>query len=109
MEELAAYDPGHLIVGILGGAKGSTRDTFELIAQAEKYGARIALFGRKIAQAESPLTLVRFMRRVVEGEVVPDEAVKAYHAELTAAGISPARKLADDRRITEPALKPAAR
>ncbi|HZP21672.1 MAG TPA: hypothetical protein VFB16_15875, partial [Bauldia sp.] len=31
MEELSAYDPGHLVVGILGGAKGTTRDTFELI------------------------------------------------------------------------------
>ena len=30
MEELASYDPGHLIVGILGGAAGTTRDTFEL-------------------------------------------------------------------------------
>ena len=30
MEELAAYDPGHLIPGILGGSRGTTRDTFEL-------------------------------------------------------------------------------
>jgi len=106
IDELAGYDPGHLIVGILGGAKGTTRDTFELIAQAEKYGARVALFGRKIAQAESPLSLVRFMRRVVEKEVGPEEAVKAYHADLAAAGLRPARSLAEDRKITEAALRP---
>ena len=36
-------------------ASGTTRDCFELIHQAEKYGARVALFGRKINLAESPL------------------------------------------------------
>ncbi len=53
MEELASYDPTHLIVGILGGAAGTARDTFELLSQAEKYGARVALFGRKIHRAEA--------------------------------------------------------
>ncbi|MBT5486565.1 MAG: hypothetical protein HOK56_05220, partial [Deltaproteobacteria bacterium] len=48
MEELCQYDPGNLIVGVLGGGIGTTRDTFELIRQSEKYGARVALFGRKI-------------------------------------------------------------
>ena len=46
MQELAQYDPENLIVGILGGAKGTSRDTFELIHQAEQAGARVALFGR---------------------------------------------------------------
>ena len=36
-------------------AAGTTRDTFELLAQGVKYGARVALFGRKIGLAESPL------------------------------------------------------
>ena len=58
MEELASYDPGHLIVGILGGAAGTARDTFELLSQAENYGARVALFGRKIHLAESPIDIV---------------------------------------------------
>ena len=71
MEELAGYDPERLIVGILGGAKGTTRDTFELIFQAEKYGARVALFGRKINLAEDPHALVRYMRAVVEKEIGP--------------------------------------
>ena len=89
MEELSAYDPGQLIVGILGGAKGTTRDTFELIAQAERHGARVALFGRKINLAEEPLEIVRYMRAVVEGEMKPEEAVKAYHAGLKTRKIKP--------------------
>lgn len=108
MEELASFDPGHLIVGILGGAKGTTRDTFELIGQAEKYGARVALFGRKILQAESPIALVRMMRRVVENDIGPAEAVKAYHGELQANDIKSARALNDDSEITEEALKATA-
>ena len=34
-------------------------------SQAEKYGARVALFGRKIHLAESPIEIVRMMREVV--------------------------------------------
>jgi DhnA family fructose-bisphosphate aldolase class Ia len=105
MEELASYDPGRLIVGILGGAKGTTRDTFELIAKAEKYGARVALFGRKINLAETPVGLVRMMRAVVEREIGPEEAVKAYHDGLQKAGIKPTLALARDREITDPVLK----
>ena len=107
MEELASFDPGHLIIGILGGAKGTTRDTFELIGQAEKYGARVALFGRKILQAEDPIALVRMMRRVVEGDIDAAEAVRAYHGELEAKGVKSARSLADDSEVTEEALKAA--
>ena len=105
MEELSAYDPGHLIVGILGGSKGTTRDTFELLAQAERHGARVALFGRKINLAEEPLEIVRYMRAVVEGEMKPEEAVKAYHAGLKTRKIKPTLDLAEDRQITEAALK----
>ena len=107
MEELASYDPGHLIVGILGGAKGTTRDTFELLAQAERYGARVALFGRKINLAEDPLAIVGYMRAVVEGELRPDEAVKAYHDGLKKRKVKPVIELSEDRQITEDALKAA--
>jgi DhnA family fructose-bisphosphate aldolase class Ia len=105
MEELASYDPGRLIVGILGGSKGTTRDTFELISQAEHYGARVALFGRKIYLAENPLAIVRYMRAVVERAIDPEEAVKAYHDEIKKAGLKPTLPLAKDRVITEAALK----
>ncbi len=105
MEDLAAYDPSRLIVGILGGAKGTTRDTFELVAQAERHGARVALFGRKINLAEAPVPLVAMMRRVVERDVKPAEAVRAYHAELARLNIAPTLSLDDDLAVTDPVLK----
>ena len=108
MEELASYDPGNPIVGILGGAAGTTRDTFELLGQAERYGARVALFGRKIHLAESPLEIVALMRQIVARTVTPEEGVKAYHGALQKQGIKPVRALADDLQITEQELKLAA-
>jgi hypothetical protein len=105
MDELASYDPGKLIVGILGGAKGTTRDTFELVSKAERHGARVALFGRKIYRAEAPLDLVRLMRAVVERELGPEEAVRAYHDGLARAGIKPMLPLSRDRKITDPVLE----
>ncbi len=105
MEELASYDPGHLIVGILGGSAGTARDTFELLSQAERHGARVALFGRKIHLAESPIDIVTLMRRVVARDVTPEEAVKAYHDALAKKGIKPTRALGDDNQITEETLK----
>src|SRR6185369_2376268 len=63
MEELVRYD-AHLVVGILGGSAGTTRDAFQLLHDAKKYGARVALFGRKINQAENQLEFVRFLRHV---------------------------------------------
>lgn len=104
-EELAAYDPERLIVGILGGASGTTRDTFELVSQAEKAGARVALFGRKINLSQSPIDLVRLMRAVVARELRPDEAVRAYHGLLQNKGIQAAVTLADDLEISETILK----
>ena len=104
LEELASFDPS-VVVGVLGGGAGTTRDTFELLSQAERYGARVALFGRKINLAESPLAIVALMRQVAEGSVAPAEAVKAYHGELAKQGIRPTRELEDDSRVTEAALR----
>jgi hypothetical protein len=95
MEELVTYDP-HLIVGVLGGSAGTTLDAFKLIAEAQKYGARIALFGRKINNAECQLAFVQFLRLIVEGAVAPEEAVRAYHAVLEQLGIRPNRPLDED-------------
>lgn len=108
MEELASFDPANLIVGILGGSAGTTRDTFELVAQAERFGARVALFGRKIYFAEDSVEIVRSMRRVVQGELSPHEAVKAYHDHLRKAGLRPLRTLSEDNEITDASLKPEA-
>lgn len=104
MEEICRYDPGHLVVGVLGGGAGTTRDTLELVRQSEKHGARVALFGRKILFSEDPEQTVRMMRAVVEGELGTKEAVKAFHAHLTARGIAPKRSLEDDLEVTERAL-----
>jgi hypothetical protein len=106
LEELASFDPG-LVVGVLGGGAGTTRDCFELLHQAEKYGARVALFGRKINLAESPLDIVRLMRAVADGALAPLEAVKAYHGELQKQGKKPTRDLALDSAITESVLEQA--
>lgn len=106
-EELASYDPGNLIVGILGGASSTTRDTLEMVGQAERYGARVALFGRKIFFAEDSVGIVRAMRRVIEDGISSEEATRAYHDELGKAGIRPKKSLADDIEITDPSLKTA--
>ena len=107
LEELVTYDP-QLVVGVLGGGAGTNRDTFELLHQAEKYGARVALFGRKINLAESQLDIVHFMRLVADGKMMPLEAVRAYHAVLKEKGITAVRSIEDDSVITETVLKEAA-
>lgn len=98
MEELVTFDP-HLVVGILGGSAGTTYDAFKLISEAQKYGARVALFGRKINNAECQLAFVQFLRLIVEGEISPEEAVRAYHGVLEQLGIKPQRKLDDDLQL----------
>ncbi len=98
MEELVAYDP-HLVVGILGGSSGTTYDAFKLLAEAQKYGARAALFGRKINHAECQLAFVEFLRLIADRLISPEEAVKAYHGVLAKLKIKPWRSLADDQRL----------
>ena len=99
LEELAAYDP-KLVVGILGGSSGTTLDAFQLIHDARKHGARVALFGRKINLSESPLAFIELLRRVVDGEVTPVEGVKVYHSILQKTGIRPQRPLQQDLQLT---------
>lgn len=104
LEELASHDPS-IVVGILGGSAGTARDTFELLTQGERSGARVALFGRKINLAESPLDLLGLFRPVLERSITPVDAVKAYHATLAKKKIVPMRPLADDLVITESVLE----
>jgi hypothetical protein len=106
LAELAGHDPS-VVVGVLGGSAGTTRDTFELLHQAERHGARVALFGRKIQRAESQLDLVRLMRPVLRGELSPADAVRAYHEALAKAGIAPHRELEADLEVTDPVLRSA--
>jgi hypothetical protein len=103
MEELAQYDP-NLVVGILGGSAGTTCDAFRLIHDAQKYGARVALFGRKINQAEHQLAFIEMLRLITDGRVSPEEAVRAYHGVLQGKGLRPHRPLEEDLRLTDPAM-----
>ena len=73
-----------------------TLDAFQLLHDAQKHGARAALFGRKINQAENQLAFVETLRHVADRLLTPVEAVKAYHSELTKQGLKPHRSLADD-------------
>jgi hypothetical protein len=100
MEELAQYDP-NLVVGILGGSAGTTYDAFRLIHDAQKYGARVALFGRKINNAEHQLAFIEMLRLITDGKLNPEEAVRAYHGVLQGKGIKPHRALEEDLKLTD--------
>ena len=103
MEELAQYDP-NLVVGILGGSAGTTFDAFKLIHDAQKYGARVALFGRKINNAEHQLAFIEMLRLITEGKLTPEEAVRTYHGVLQAKHIQPKLPLEKDLELTDPAM-----
>ncbi len=103
MEELAQYDP-NLVVGILGGSAGTTYDAFRLIHDAQKYGARVALFGRKINNAEHQLAFIEMLRLITDGKISPEEAVRAYHGVLQAKKIKPRLPLEKDLELTDQAM-----
>jgi hypothetical protein len=103
MEELAQYDP-NLVVGILGGSAGTTYDAFKLIHDAQKYGARVALFGRKINNAEHQLAFIEMLRLITDGKISPEEAVRAYHGVLQGKGIKPKVALEKDLELTDQSM-----
>jgi hypothetical protein len=103
MEELAQYDP-NLVVGVLGGSAGTTYDAFKLIHDAQKYGARVALFGRKINNAEHQLAFIEMLRLITDGRISPEEAVRAYHAVLESKKIVPNRPLERDLELTDQSM-----
>ncbi len=99
-EQLVNYDPS-LVVGILGGPAGTTHDAFRMLWEAKKYGARAALFGRKINTAEDQLAFVRVLRALADGHIEPADGVKQYHGELDNLGLRPRRNLDDDLQLTQ--------
>ena len=103
MEELAQFDP-NLVVGVLGGSAGTTYDAFRLVHDAQKYGARVALFGRKINNAEHQLAFIEMLRLITDGKITPEEAVRAYHGVLQARKIKPRLSLEKDLELTDPAM-----
>src|SRR5262249_34986739 len=64
--------------------------------EAKKYGARVALFGRKINNAENQLAFVHFLRLIADEQITAEEAVRAYHGVLQKLNIKPQRSLDDD-------------
>ncbi len=76
-----------------------------MLADARKYGVRVALYGRKINHAENQLAFISFLRLIVDGVLGPVEAVKAYHAVLRKLGIPPRLSLEDDLKVTAAALQ----
>ena len=99
MEALAGYDRS-LVVGILGGSSGTTYDAFHMLREAKRHGARAALYGRKINNSEHQLTFVKHLRAVADDQIGPEEAVRAYHADLERLGIRPYRSPQEDLRRT---------
>ncbi|MEN8113702.1 MAG: hypothetical protein ABFS21_04890 [Actinomycetota bacterium] len=102
MEELAGYDSS-LIIGIMGGSSGTAFDAFHQLWEARKHGARAALYGRMINDAEDQRSFITHLRALADGQAEPDEAVRSYHAELDRMGIRPRRPLEDDMLRTAPA------
>ena len=76
MEQLAGYD-SRVIVGILGGASGTTMDAFDQLWEARRYGARAALYGRMINNSEHQLTFIAHLRMLADGDLEPAEAVRS--------------------------------
>jgi hypothetical protein len=99
LEELCAYDPS-IVIGVLGGSSGTTHDAFTLVHDAKRHGARVALFGRKINAAEHQLSFVQYLRMVAEDQILPAEAVKAYHGALRTLGLTPYRSLDKDLELS---------
>jgi hypothetical protein len=100
MERLTHYD-SMIVPGILGGPAGTTHDAFRMLWEAKKYGARAALFGRKINTAENQLEFVTVLRALADGHIEPAEAVRDYHGRLQQHGITARRSLKDDLQLTQ--------
>ena len=104
LTELVEHDPS-VVVGILGGSAGTTRDTFELLDRAQRGGARVALFGRKIQRAESQLDLVGLMRPVLRGELSPPTPSAPTTTRSPRPSSRPTVPLQDDLEVTDPVLR----
>ena len=102
VEELRNYDSS-LVVGILGGSAGTTFDAFDMLWDAKQAGAKVALYGRKINNAENQLAFIQFLRLIADGLIGPAEAVRAYHSVLAKLGVKPHRSLEQDLQRTDTA------
>ena len=94
-----------VVVGVLGGPPSTANDSFTLVRDVKRSGGRVALFGRRIKVADSPILFCELLRRVADDELSPEDATREYHGRLTAAGITPSRSLEDDLVIETPELR----
>ena len=60
----------------------------------------MALFGRKINAAEDQLSFVLYLKMVADDQMLPAEAVRAYHGALDVLGIQPRCSLSEDLEAT---------
>jgi len=98
MEQLASYDRS-VVVGILGGSSGTTMDAFFQLWEAKKHGARVALYGRMINNAEHQRAFIQHLRWIADGQLNdPAEGVRSYHGTLGKLGVKPYRSLEEDLR-----------
>lgn len=96
LEQLVNYDSS-LVVGILGGASGTTFDAFHQLYEAKKYGAHAALYGRMINNSEHQPSFIQHLRYLADGDMTdPAEAVRSYHDALSQHSIVPYRDLEED-------------
>ena len=61
----------------------------------------MALYGRKINNAEHQLAFIEILRLITQGAISPEEAVRAYHGVLQAKNIKPHRSLEEDLQATD--------
>ena len=64
----------------------------------------MALYGRKINNAEHQLAFIEMLRLITQQAISPEEAVRAYHGVLQAKGIKPSRPLEKDLELTDQSM-----
>jgi hypothetical protein len=64
----------------------------------------VALFGRKINNAEHQLAFIEMLRLITDGKLSPEEAVRAYHGVLQGKDIKPHRPLEKDLELTDQSM-----
>ena len=64
----------------------------------------MALYGRKINNAEHQLAFIELLRLITDGKISPEEAVRAYHGVLQAKNIKPKLSLEKDLELTDQAM-----
>ena len=95
----------HVGIGTdLDGGYGTEQTPMDLdsIADLQSLSGLLSARGYSTQDVEGILhgNFIEFLRRIVDGEVEPVEAVKAYHAVLEKLGVKPQRRLPQDLQLT---------